>query len=181
MSWTEERTATLKRMWESGATATEIAKELGEVSRNAVIGKAHRMGLPKRSPATSHRPKQRIQRGKPSLACVGGKPAVRESLSDVRPRSRYDLDLEASAFEAEHSIVSSEDRVTLMTLTSKTCKWPIGDPSDADFHFCSRDADNGRSYCEFHHRLAYQGIRRRRSSDVQPEIKRIAPLRAIAV
>ena len=181
MSWTDERIATLKKMWEGGSTASQIAEELGGVSRNAVIGKAHRMGLPKRSPATSHRPKQRIQRGKPSLACVGGKPAVRESLSDVRPRSRYDLDLEASAFEAEHSIVSSEDRVTLMTLTSKTCKWPIGDPSDADFHFCSRDADNGRSYCEFHHRLAYQGIRRRRSSDVQPEIKRIAPLRAIAV
>jgi GcrA cell cycle regulator len=181
MAWTTEREDLLRKLWLQGLSASQIAYVMSGVTRNAVIGKAHRMGLPKRSPATSHRPKPRIQRGKPSLACVGGKPAVRDGLADRQPRSRYDLDLEASAFEAEHAIVSSEDRVTLMTLTSKTCKWPIGDPADADFHFCSRDADNGRSYCEFHHRLAYQGIRRRRTSDAQPDVRRAAPLRAIAV
>ncbi|SDT90262.1 GcrA family cell cycle regulator [Stappia sp. ES.058] len=181
MAWTTEREDLLRKLWLQGLSASQIAYVMAGVTRNAVIGKAHRMGLPKRSPSTSHRPKQRVQRGQPSLACVGGKPAVRDSAPDVRSTPRYDLDLEASAFESEHSSVSSEDRVTLMTLTSKTCKWPIGDPADADFHFCSRDADNNRSYCEFHHRLAYQGIRRRRSGATQPDVKRIAPMRAIAV
>lgn len=58
-----------------------------------------------------------------------------------------------------------------MTLTSRTCKWPIGDPADPDFHFCSVDAESGRSYCDFHHRLAYRGQRR------AAEPAKLAPMR----
>lgn len=178
MAWTQEREDLLRKLWLQGLSASQIAYVMAGITRNAVIGKAHRMGLPKRSPATSHRPKPRIQRGKPSLALVGSKPAARDNASDVQYRKRYDLELERSAFEIEHSDVSAEDRMTLMTLTSRSCKWPIGDPADPDFHFCSRDADNGRSYCDFHHRLAYQGVRRRRPA-AAAEQRIEAPLPAI--
>src|SRR5690606_22258435 len=138
-------------------------------TRNAVIGKAHRLGLPKRSPATSSRVTQRRVRHKPSLASVGSEPAPRTAsitnLADVRYRTQVERELERSIFESENSSAASGDRITLMTLTSRTCKWPIGDPGDEDFHFCSRNAELGGSYCAFHHRLAYQGVRRRRTEE----------------
>lgn len=76
MSWTQEREDLLRKLWLQGLSASQIAYVMSGITRNAVIGKAHRMGLPKRSPATSQRPKVRVQRGKPSLACVGGRPAA---------------------------------------------------------------------------------------------------------
>ncbi|WP_306026970.1 GcrA family cell cycle regulator [Stappia sp. MMSF_3263] len=181
MAWTQEREDLLRKLWLQGLSASQIAYVMAGVTRNAVIGKAHRMGLPKRSPATSHRPKPRVQRGKPSLAFVGGKPAARDTASDVQYRRGLDFDTAHKSFDVAHSDVAAEDRITLMTLTSRTCKWPIGDPADADFHFCSQDAENNRSYCEFHHRLAYQGVRRRRPAEKTASAPVALPLRAIAV
>lgn len=176
MAWTQEREDLLRKLWLQGLSASQIAYVMAGITRNAVIGKAHRMGLPKRSPATSHRPKPRVQRGKPSLALVGARPAPRESIMEKQFQRGLGLALE-TGFQAEQG-----DRVTLMTLTSRTCKWPIGDPADADFHFCSHEAENGRSYCEFHHGLAYQGIRRRRPAAERAAAPiQVLPLRAIAV
>ena len=101
--WTEERIALLRQLWEAGLSASEIAKRLGEVSRNAVIGKAHRIGL-----------------------------AARPSPIRVRP--------EAPAPAA----------------TGRTCAWPIGDPGEADFHFCGARAEPGRPYCGAHCAMAYR-------------------------
>ena len=181
MAWTQEREDLLRKLWLQGLSASQIAYVMAGITRNAVIGKAHRMGLPKRSPATSHRPKPRVQRGKPSLAFVGGKPAPRDTASDVRYRHGLDYETAHKCFDVAQSDVAAEDRITLMTLTSRTCKWPIGDPADADFHFCSQDAENNRSYCEFHHRLAYQGVRRRRPAEKTASAPVALPLRAIAV
>ena len=175
MAWTQEREDLLRKLWLQGLSASQIAYVMAGVTRNAVIGKAHRMGLPKRSPSTSHRPKPRVQRGKPSLAFVSGKPAPKPAPADIRYRKRVDLDVEQSIFETEHSSVSAEERRTLMTLTARSCKWPIGDPAEPDFHFCSRDADHGRSYCELHNRMAYQDVRRRRRRAEQVEEPAEAP------
>jgi GcrA cell cycle regulator len=160
MSWTQEREDLLRKLWLQGLSASQIAYVMAGITRNAVIGKAHRMGLPKRSPATSQRPKVRVQRGKPSLACVGGRPAPRAETGTETVRDDYRFALTQANFEAAGADLREGERITLMTLNSRTCKWPIGDPSDADFHFCSVDALSGRSYCEFHNRLAYRGLRR---------------------
>ncbi len=166
MGWTVEREDLLKKLWLQGLSASQIAYMMEGFTRNAIIGKAHRLNLPKRSPSTSARPKARRARSKPSLARIGGAASVaaRVSLSpnETRYYNRTELELERSIFETEHAQVSAEERVTLLTLGSRTCKWPIGDPGDEDFHFCSRDAQSSGSYCSFHHRLAYQGVRRRR-------------------
>lgn len=167
MGWTVEREDLLKKLWLQGLSASQIAYMMEGFTRNAIIGKAHRLNLPKRSPSTSARPKTRRTRSKPSLARIAGSTSATARLPMSPCESRYyslaDLELERSIFETEHASVSAEDRITLLTLGSRTCKWPIGDPGDADFHFCSREAQSSGSYCSFHHRLAYQGVRRRRT------------------
>lgn len=171
MSWTQEREDLLRKLWLQGLSASQIAYVMSGITRNAVIGKAHRMGLPKRSPATSQRPKVRVQRGKPSLACVGGRPAARAEVREAQVPDEFAAVLAKANFEAVEGPRDVSERVTLMTLTSRTCKWPIGDPADPDFHFCSVDAESGRSYCDFHHRLAYRGQRR------AAEPAKLAPMR----
>ncbi|MHC5654676.1 GcrA family cell cycle regulator [Stappia sp.] len=185
MSWTQEREDLLRKLWLQGLSASQIAYVMAGVTRNAVIGKAHRMGLPKRSPATSQRPKVRVQRGQPSLAFVSGRPAQRpvtgEDTARHAARDEFDVALAQANFEASCASPAGEDRITLMTLTSRTCKWPIGDPSDDDFHFCSAGADGAKSYCEFHHRLAYRGIRTRRATPrAESAVPAALPVRALA-
>ena len=180
MSWNQEREDLLRKLWLQGLSASQIAYVMSGITRNAVIGKAHRMGLPKRSPATSQRPKVRVQRGKPSLACVGGRPSARPDVREAPVRDEFAFALAKANFEAVQGPRDASERVPLMTLTSRTCKWPIGDPADPDFHFCSVDAESGRSYCEFHHRLAYRG-QRRRAETVETAPARQARIEAIAV
>ncbi|MBA5778335.1 GcrA cell cycle regulator [Stappia sp. F7233] len=165
MAWTSEREDLLKKLWLQGLSASQIAYMMDGFTRNAIIGKAHRLNLPKRTPSTSTRPKARRVRAQPSLARIGGSShtsaRVSSSATDIRLRTSLDLEIERSIFETEHANVQAEDRVTLMTLGSRTCKWPIGDPGSEDFHFCSRDAEGNGSYCAFHHRLAYRNVRGR--------------------
>ena len=94
-----------------------------------------------------------------------------------------EMDTELYVAPAAAELFIPEDkRLNLLQLSESTCKWPIGDPADADFHFCSHEADNGRSYCEFHHSLAYQGVRRRRqTAERHAALVEAVPLRAIAV
>lgn len=182
MSWTQEREDLLRKLWLQGLSASQIAYVMSGITRNAVIGKAHRMGLPKRSPATSQRPKMRVQRGKPSLACVGGRPAPRAAAAEPPRRDEFQIALTQANFEPSVRTSADDGRITLMTLTSRTCKWPIGDPADPDFHFCSVEAGSGRSYCDFHHALAYRGVRVRRPALTEvAAVARPVPLRAVAV
>ncbi len=141
MSWTDERVNLLKQLWGEGKTAAEIAKVLGDgITRNAVIGKAHRLKLSSRlSPIqqnTSKKPKTEIQA--PRLA----KPMAK--LPEFKGKSLNLVDLEANM-----------------------CRWPNGDPQSEEFSFCGHGTVAGLPYCDTHCRAAYQVPTRARTLDAK--------------
>jgi len=196
-TWTEERIATLTKMWESGATASQIADELGGVSRNAVIGKAHRLGLKARpSPVKANEVKP------------AAKPAAPEPRPAVKPvRPRAEAPSQSATPEApETAAVPSQplpnptpdmprivsvgpggflrqgpgeqqapippapprrlvpakpspeiaEKTSLLDLNERVCRWPMGHPGEADFHFCGEKVNPGFPYCVEHCGRAYQ-------------------------
>ena len=202
MSWTEERTATLKRLWEGGSTATEIAKELGDVSRNAVIGKAHRLGLKSRpSPVKAAEKKKAAPKPKPAPkkkaapapapspapapAPVAAKPAAKPASAAPQQPAAPAAQPQATGAPAPTSssprIVSVgpggflrqgpgdqqppippapprrlvpakpdpsiADKTSLLDLSDKVCRWPMGHPGEPDFHFCGEAVNPGFPYC----------------------------------
>lgn len=161
MGWTEERVAELKKLWAEGHSASQIAKRLGSVTRNAVIGKVHRLGLSGR--ATPSRPVKRpprLARPKPQQMPRGaarpGVPAIRETgaaLAVALP--------EEPEANVEPQRLPNGDMVTVMTVKDSMCKWPIGDPADTTFGFCGRASDNGSPYCAEHARVAFQPAKKR--------------------
>jgi GcrA cell cycle regulator len=159
MSWTDERVELLKKLWADGLSASQIAAELGGITRNAVIGKVHRLGLSGRATTSrmkSHRPRARAQTArrlmKPRFPNVGN-PAFRNLLAEAEPYTP----------PAEELVIPLNERRSIQTLTEVCCRWPIGDPQMADFHFCGRKKVAGLPYCEFHARRAFQPpqVRRR--------------------
>ena len=205
MSWTDERVETLKKMWAEGQSASQIAKELGGVTRNAVIGKVHRLGLSNRvgggaaeeetvtevpvakpveapkptpepvvaaqpapKPAPEPRPAPAVERPAPAAAAPAsnvtplplrkaivpaGQPLPPQpSLNEISPETL------ASAREVE----KRARRLTLMELTERTCKWPIGDPATDKFWFCGLPSAPGKPYCEAHVGVAFQPMSSRR-------------------
>jgi GcrA cell cycle regulator len=153
MSWTDERVELLKKLWADGLSASQIAAELGGVTRNAVIGKVHRLGLSGRakSPSSSS-PRPRKARSSGTLRV--SRPSMRGNTALA-----YDYDVEP---ESELIEIPIEQRKTLLQLTEKTCRWPIGDPGSAEFYFCGGDTVNEIPYCAYHSRVAYQPLDRRR-------------------
>ncbi|MCF4097585.1 GcrA family cell cycle regulator [Maritalea mediterranea] len=192
MAWTDERVAILKKLWMEGLSASQIAAELGEgVTRNAVIGKVHRLKLSGRAKPASSAPRARKPRAtasstprRPSGAAsnTSARPAAssRPAAASSAPRRssgpavagntalKMSADTEAEqSFElnAESEIFIPEaERIGLMELNEHTCKWPIGDPVADDFHFCGRHSDEGKPYCEFHSKRAYHSLDRRKKS-----------------
>ncbi len=226
MSWTDERIGTLRKMWEGGATASEIATELGGVSRNAVIGKAHRLGLKARpSPVKANENKKAaapVKKAAPApvrpaaaeprdeLAERGEAPerAAVRAAAPAAPRAVPADDSADSAAPAQDApavqanlpkIVSVgpggflrqgpgdqqapippapprrlvpakpsaeiAGKTTLLDLSEKVCRWPMGHPGEADFHFCGVQVNPGFPYCVEHCGRAYQaqlprGVRR---------------------
>ncbi|MEQ8411120.1 MAG: GcrA family cell cycle regulator [Erythrobacter sp.] len=218
MSWTDERIATLKKMWESGATASQIADELGGVSRNAVIGKAHRLGLKSRpSPVKANdkkKPAPKKQAAKPTPPKKGASPARPAAKADETPAANKDpvakttqkaaapaqptegTDAPAAADNPPKEeqnlpkIVSVgpggflrqgpgdqqapippapprrlvpakpspeiADKTSLLDLSDKVCRWPMGHPGEPDFHFCGEPVNPGFPYCVEHCGRAYQ-------------------------
>lgn len=148
MGWTEDRVSVLKTLWAEGLSASQIAKQLGGVTRNAVIGKVHRLGLAGR--ATPTRPAKRPVRpaARPrTLASPQARPA--------RPVTATMLPMVPSAPPLEPLRSSDGAVATVLTLNDRTCKWPIGDPCEPGFAFCGRNPEGG-PYCGDHARLAYQ-------------------------
>jgi GcrA cell cycle regulator len=171
MGWNDERVELLKKLWSDGLSASQIAGRLGGVTRNAVIGKVHRLGLSGRATTSrmkSHRPRVRGQASKrlmrPRFANLGN-PALRQL---------YLGDSEPYIPSAEELIIPSHERRSIQTLTEVCCRWPIGDPQQADFHFCGRKKVLGLPYCEFHARRAFQPPQPRRR-DRDPVLPAIAP------
>ncbi|MEM9641658.1 MAG: GcrA family cell cycle regulator [Pseudomonadota bacterium] len=185
MSWTDERVETLKTMWTEGKSASQIAKELGGVTRNAVIGKVHRLGLsnraqPAKAAVETAAPKPaEAPKPKPSAAKEAEQPqksaAEATPLKEVMPRPKpivpagQPLPPQPSQSEITEeqraNLVALEKRarkLTLLQLTERTCKWPIGDPATEDFWFCGHPTVPGKPYCEIHVSVALQPMSSRR-------------------
>lgn len=228
MSWTDERIATLKKMWEGGATASQIAEELGGVSRNAVIGKAHRLGLKSRpspvkanekkkaakkadakpetsakkppesaaspakpAPKAPAKPAEAVEAAEPAAApAADSRPAPNPAIpSQPMPNPTSDLpkivsvgpggflrqgpgDQQAPIPPAPpRRLVPAKpspeiaDKTSLLDLSDKVCRWPMGHPGEPDFHFCGNQVNPGFPYCVEHCGRAYQaqlprGVRR---------------------
>lgn len=204
MSWTEERIATLTKMWEGGATASQIADELGGVSRNAVIGKAHRLGLKARpSPVKAKEQKKAAPKKKPAAKPPAKKavvekeapkpaakpqsrpaapvaPAAASNQSQPLPNKQDDLpkivsygpggflrqgpgDQQAPIPPAPpRRLVPAKpspdiaDKTSLLDLSDRVCRWPMGHPGEPDFHFCGEKVNPGFPYCVEHCGRAYQ-------------------------
>jgi GcrA cell cycle regulator len=160
MSWTDERVELLKKLWSEGLSASQIAGRLGSVTRNAVIGKVHRLGLSGRATTSrmkSHRPRQRAVNAQKRLArpryAQHGNPAL---------RGLFQPDAEPYVPQYEELDIPVAERRTIETLTESNCRWPIGDPQTPEFHFCNRQKVTGLPYCEFHARRAFQPPQPRR-------------------
>ncbi|MBN9601236.1 MAG: GcrA family cell cycle regulator [Afipia sp.] len=164
MNWTDDRVEQLKKLWESGLSASQIAAELGNITRNAVIGKVHRLGLSGRAKSpSSAAPRQRKVRPAQNMMRIS------------RPMSRGNTAL-AHAFEVEaepdpvafDNVVPMSQRRTLLELTEETCHWPVGDPSSPEFFFCGGKSLASLPYCAHHSRIAYQPASDRRRSQPKP-------------
>ncbi len=175
MSWTDERIATLKKMWKEGKSAAEIAKTLGKgVTRNAVIGKAHRMGLSGRpSPIKkSATPKKEVApkktAAKPTRSKKTAAPAAAPTNKSSAPAKEVE---DIKIFEKD--VVPPGGGVALLDLTERMCKWPIGDPREDDFTFCGLPIRPGTPYCPEHAAMAYQTSSRNRSAAAA--VKKVSP------
>ena len=202
MAWTEERVRKLTLLWKSGNSASKIAIELGEgVSRNAVIGKIHRLGLSDRGTGLNvsgpKKIKEKIKdknlskdedlkvsqlenisevssqrKGKKR----GRKPLIK-NLTKSENKSIYgsnaienssvetgDVDNEIDNITLANmiEIEKSAKKLSLLELTEKTCKWPIGDPATSEFWFCGHPSEQGKPYCETHISIAFQPIANKR-------------------
>ena len=164
LPWTDDRVEQLKRLWSEGLSASQIAARLGQgVTRNAVIGKVHRLNLAGRAtqprnsaPRAPRKPREPSHPGRttgmPSMPHAGNtalKPMMRaeaqpRQLAIPEPKPLRLVDL------------PKDGRVTILHLSDKTCKWPIGDPGSEDFCFCGHGPRDGSPYCEYHARQAYQ-------------------------
>ncbi len=166
MSWTDERINLLKKMWKEGKSAADIAKMLGKgVTRNAVIGKAHRMGLSGRpSPIKKPAPPARKETGKKAAAPVKA-PAKKASPAPVPALKNPALAKEVEELKKiEKEIAPLGGGVALLDLTERMCKWPIGDPREPDFTFCGHPIRPGTPYCPPHAAMAYQSSSRSRNA-----------------
>ncbi len=209
MSWTEDRIGVLTKMWEGGSTASQIAEELGGVSRNAVIGKAHRLGLkarpspvkasdkkkkaatkkkaaaptkdeaqakvkakkapakvePKAEPpkpaeakpaganATPSQPMPNRQDGLPKIVSYGPGGFLRQGPGDQQPPIPPAPPRRLVPAKPSPEIA---DKTSLLDLSDRVCRWPMGHPGEPDFHFCGEKVNPGFPYCVEHCGRAYQ-------------------------
>ncbi len=138
MSWTAEKVEKLKDLWSKGHTASQIAAMLGDTTRNAVIGKAHRLDLEARAPSKqSATPKSRDNR------------QIKRTAAPTSRKAKFQSILLDKNFEPENP-KSLED------LTESTCKWPIGHPNEEKFYFCGRKPEGEFPYCKLHVLYAFQ-------------------------
>jgi GcrA cell cycle regulator len=167
MSWTEERVTLLRKLWAEGLSASQIAKQLGGVTRNAVIGKVHRLGLAGR--ATPSRPAKRpVRASRPRL------------IGPTAPRMRPASTMPTIVIPHLEPLRDAEGRAaTVLTINDSVCKFPIGDPNDPGFAFCGRGAI-GSVYCADHARLAYQPSQAKKRKVSEPdELRRMLRLGAM--
>ena len=156
-TWTEERLELLKKLWGEGLSASQIAAELGDgMTRNAVLGKSHRLGLVRNSSGKISTPRpNKVSR--PSVVPSTAKPARGDgptpvTNSVIQPPSEQP---QAPPLSAEATLPQGEG-VTIMELREGTCRWPLGDPTTPQFRYCGGHAITGLPYCSHHAQIAYQ-------------------------
>jgi GcrA cell cycle regulator len=165
MSWTDERVEQLRQAWTEGKSASQIATLLGHgLTRNAVIGKVHRLGLACRakSPAAQPaRPSQTQYEGRSHAPRVAPQPAARI----VRGATALAVQPEALAAaepqKMESVVLPMSVRVTIVELKEAMCRWPLGDPTSPEFRYCGSQSHTG-PYCPYHSGVAYQPADARR-------------------
>jgi GcrA cell cycle regulator len=200
MSWTDERVELLKKMWTEGKSASQIAKELGSVTRNAVIGKVHRLGLASR--ITGDAPEAPVAEAPAPAAPTPAAPPPEADLPEVEvappapepvataqpapaaaptavvvpmpgrrpiapagqplPPQPSANEISPEALANVREVEKTARKLSLMELTERTCKWPIGDPATDDFYFCGLPVVAGKPYCEAHVAVAFQPMQARR-------------------
>jgi GcrA cell cycle regulator len=141
MDWNEERTATLRKLWLEGMSASQVARQLGGISRSAVIGKVHRLGITVRDVSARQRSAARTASRPQPRARV-----VRETAPAPRPALRL---VEIAEMAPTSSILG---------LSTHSCRWPIGNPDSHDFGFCGREKTARGSYCDDHARGAFRKL-----------------------
>jgi GcrA cell cycle regulator len=184
MSWTEERVEILKKMWGEGQSASQIAKELGGVTRNAVIGKVHRLGLSNRATGGAAKTETKAKaapKAEPK-AKAASKPAAPEMKTEAAAPPKSTLparkqiipagqplppqpsanEISPEALAKVNEVEKKARKISLMELTERTCKWPVGDPATEDFWFCGLPVQQGKPYCEAHVGVAFQPMSSRR-------------------
>lgn len=163
MSWTDERVELLKRLWTEGLSASQIAGQMGGVTRNAVIGKVHRLGLSGRAtPSRSPRPRSRKTRQPTHPSQVTQFRSSGSAAFKVDAEHHVDVDIEPEPQPIREVDIPPGERASILTLNEHTCRWPIGDPGSEDFYFCGRNPKSGMPYCDHHARIAYQPLQDRR-------------------
>jgi GcrA cell cycle regulator len=161
--WTDEKVELLRQMWLDGKSASQIASELGDgVTRNAVIGKVHRLGLSGRvktsaptAPRIRHKPAHAPRPVAPRSVGGGfrGNTALamaRDPMAEAEPELREDV------------VIPMSLRVTIVELRETMCRWPLGDPTSPDFRYCGIQSQSDGPYCVHHGRMAYQPAQDRR-------------------
>ncbi len=204
MAWTDERITMLKTYWEEGKSASQIAELMGEnLSRNAVIGKAHRLGLasrpsplkqadakaggasvpeagPEGAKAEAAQPAEgktaepaavtpaapRSRAARPAVKAAAAEPVVPVAVLDMPVPQPLPVAARPARVAAKGPVKGA--KVTLLDLNDRICKWPIGHPDEADFHFCGKPVSPGFPYCGEHCLLAYQAQMPRRDRPAGP-------------
>ena len=155
MSWNEEKVGKLKELWGKGSTASQIAEIIGGISRNAVIGKAHRLNLSSKIKTRNALPNQILDRD------------LEENNSKQKRgrKSKFKSLIIEKDFEPENPKKLEE-------LNESSCKWPVGHPEEKSFYFCGRSSLKDFSYCKLHLLYAYQpkGRKEETTSDKEEEV-----------
>ncbi|MBI4921543.1 MAG: GcrA cell cycle regulator [Devosia nanyangense] len=182
MGWTEERVELLKKLWLEGLSASQIAGVLGEgVTRNAVIGKVHRLKLTGRAKPASSTPRartaprssnggRRVSTSSPGRSTSGianmmksrsmGGGAI-QGATALKIQDEFEREVYVAP-QVQELFIPVEQRLTLLQLSEATCKWPIGDPLTPDFYFCGQHSEDGKPYCDFHSRRAYHQLEKKK-------------------
>ena len=166
MAWTDEIVEQLKQHWIDGKSASQIAGLLGNgVTRNAVIGKVHRLGLAGRAKTPSSsasRPRraapQPAHRVAPHLGSSAPRMVRGATALAIAPEALAEIE---SQEEFESVVVPMSLKVTIIELKESMCRWPLGDPASSEFRYCGSPSASG-PYCAYHARLAYQPVQERR-------------------
>ena len=157
MTWTEERIEVLTKLWSEGLSASKIAAKLGgDVSRNAVISKAHRLGIPHGTAKVGSEPKP-LKPPRPSTPPAAAAPPVPQAPAPARLTVDPPPASQPAGTTPEQKVTAPvSKKVTIMELREAMCRFPLGDPTTPEFRFCGAQASTGLPYCAHHAQIAYQ-------------------------